>query len=82
MQHTDDIADTVVAILQTIAPEVETDELDPSAPVRDQVDLDSMDWLNFLIKVSKTFELDIPESEYPHLRTLDDVVQHLRLQSA
>lgn len=78
MQHTDDVADTVVAILQTIAPEVEEEDLDASAPLRDQVDLDSMDWLNFLIKVSKTFDIDIPESDYATLRTLNDVVARVR----
>ncbi len=43
-----DIRDTVVDVLRGIAPEVEPADLVPGQPLRDQVDLDSMDWLNVL----------------------------------
>jgi acyl carrier protein len=64
--------------LQRIAPEVETGSLDLKRALREQVDLDSMDWLNFLIALSQAFAVEIPESVYERLRTLDDLVQYLR----
>ena len=68
----------VISLLQEIAPEVEPEELVRDQPLRRQVDLDSMDWLNFLIGLHRAFGVDIPESDYSRLVTLDDVVGYLR----
>ncbi len=68
----------VISLLQEIAPEVEPEELVRDQPLRRQVDLDSMDWLNFLIGLHRAFGVDIPESDYGRLVTLDDVVGYLR----
>ena len=64
-------------MLTTIAPEVEPDDIRDDVLLRDQVDLDSMDWLNFLIGVHKRLHVDIPESAYASLRTLTDVVRYV-----
>ena len=45
--------------------------------LRDQVDLDSMDWLNFLVRLNKRFAVDIPESQYASLRTIDDLTGYI-----
>jgi acyl carrier protein len=45
--------------------------------LRDQVDLDSMDWLNFLVRLHKRFDVDIPESQYASLRTIDDLTNYI-----
>ena len=68
----------VIAVLQAIAPEVEAEDLVPDEPLRRQVDLDSMDWLNFLIGLHRAFQVDIPETDYARLVTLDDVADYLR----
>jgi acyl carrier protein len=68
----------IVKELQRVAPEVEIGSLDPHQALREQVDLDSMDWLNFLIALSQAFGFEIPESAYERMRTLDDLVQYLR----
>jgi acyl carrier protein len=73
---------TVLEQLRRIAPEVEVGSLDARQPLRDQVDLDSMDWLNFLIALSQTLEVDIPEQVYERLRTLDDLVEYLTAAAA
>jgi acyl carrier protein len=72
------IFDAVVLTLQSIAPEVERDQLLPAAPLREQVDLDSMDWLNFLIGLHQRLQVDIPESDYASLATLDQIVAYLQ----
>jgi acyl carrier protein len=72
---------TALAILRGIAPEVEPDEIAPSVPLRNQVDLDSMDWLNFLIGLHKTLGVNIPEADYAQLVTLDNVLDYLQARS-
>jgi acyl carrier protein len=69
-----DIRQEVLMVLTTIAPEVEAQDIRDDLLLRDQVDLDSMDWLNFLIGIHNRLHVDIPESDYASLRTLTDVV--------
>jgi acyl carrier protein len=76
MTH-DDIRGAVLTVLTTIAPEVEADDIADEVLLRDQVDLDSMDWLNFLVGIHKRFGIDIPEADYASLRTLADVVGYV-----
>jgi len=72
-----DIRTDVLAALHSIAPEVDADELRPDRPLRDQVDLDSMDWLNVIVGLHHRFDVDIPEADYARLVTLDDIVAYL-----
>jgi len=67
----------IVSLLQRIAPEIDQGNLDPKSALRDQVDLDSMDWLNFLVSLHERFGVEIPESSYEKLRTLDDIETYL-----
>lgn len=67
----------LIAELSAIAPEVDPAALDRAKALREQVDLDSMDWLNFLIALHGRFKVDIPESDYARLRTLDDLTAYL-----
>lgn len=69
---------TVVSTLKSIAPEVEETDLVRDRPLREQVDLDSMDWLNFLIGLHQKLKVDIPESDYRTLRTLNDLLAYLQ----
>lgn len=68
---------TVLATLQRIAPEIEAEALLPAKPLRDQVDLDSMDWLNFLQALHAALGVEIPERDYAKLVTLDDLVAYM-----
>ena len=65
-------------VLKSIAPEIEEDELRDDRPLRSQVDLDSMDWLNFLLGLHRALKVEIPEADYARLLTLADVVAYLR----
>ncbi|AKN17861.1 hypothetical protein MHAE_06924 [Mycobacterium haemophilum DSM 44634] len=77
MTATKDIRAEVLSVLTAIAPEVEADDIDDDVLLRDQVDLDSMDWLNFLLGIHKRLQVDIPERDYASLRTLADVVGYV-----
>ncbi|WP_296490729.1 acyl carrier protein [Rhodoferax sp.] len=70
-------ATTVMTLLRAIAPEIEPDALNFARPLRSQVDLDSMDWLNFLVSLSERFRLAIPEADYARLVTFNDVLDYL-----
>lgn len=75
--NTTDIRGEVLSVLTSIAPEVDAGDITDDELLRDQVDLDSMDWLNFLIGIHKRLNVDIPESDYASLRTLADVVRYV-----
>lgn len=72
-----DLQTVVLDTLKSIAPEIETGELVADKPLRDQVDLDSMDWLNFLIGLHEKLKVDIPEADYRKLVTLKNVLDYL-----
>lgn len=76
------IRTAVVAELKRIAPEVEEGELAPAKLLRDQVDLDSMDWLNFLVALHERLNVEIPEADYRRLATLDQIVEYLAARQA
>ena len=65
-------------VLRGIAPEVQAGDIEPMTPLRHQVDLDSMDWLNFLIGLHQRLGVNIPESDYAKLVTLDNVLDYLQ----
>lgn len=67
----DETRTTVLRILSEIAPEADTASLQPDVSFRDQLDLDSMDFLNFVISLHKAFHIEIPESDYPKYTTLN-----------
>jgi len=73
-----EIRSRVLGIIKSIAPELEEGELRADRPLRDQIDLDSMDWLNVLIAVNEKLHVDIPEADYGKLVTLDNLVAYLR----
>jgi acyl carrier protein len=63
--------------LGNIAPEMDLRNLDPRADLRESLDIDSMDFLNFVIAVHHRLGVDIPELDYPRLITLDGAVAYL-----
>jgi len=72
-----DVRAAVIGVLKSIAPELEEAELRPDRPLRDQIDLDSMDWLNVIVALHERLNVEIPESDYARLTTLDAVVAYI-----
>lgn len=70
----DEIRVVVLETLKSIAPEMDAGSLKPDQPLRHQVDLDSMDWLNVITGLREKLHVDIPESDYGRLTTLDAIV--------
>lgn len=73
-----EIRTRVLGVIKAVAPELEEGELRADRPLRDQIDLDSMDWLNVLVALHEKLRVDIPEADYGKLVTLDNLVGYLR----
>ena len=63
--------------LNNIAPEVDLATIDPAGDLRETLDIDSMDFLNFITAIHHHLGVDIPELDYPKLVTLDGAVAYL-----
>ena len=78
----DQIRAGVLASLAEIAPEVDAATLQPARALRRQVDLDSMDWQNVIVDWHRRFGVDIPEADYPKVRTLEGFLGYLHTKLA
>ena len=67
----------VLDALLTVAPEAQPAGIDPAAPLREQLDIDSMDFINFVVALDEAVGVEVPESEYGQLATLDACVDYL-----
>ena len=72
-----ELRETVLRVLGEIAPEADLARLKPQARLRDQLDIDSMDSLNFVIGLHKEFQVEIPERDYGRLATLAGCLEYL-----
>ena len=68
---------SVLQALCTIAPETDPAAVQPGAPLRDQLDIDSMDALRFVIELKRVLGVDIPERDYAQLVSLDSIAAYL-----
>lgn len=78
----DELKQAIVETLTAIAPEVDAASLAADRPFRNQVDLDSADWLNFLIALKQRIGVEVPDAEAPRLNTLDKLVDYCAAQCA
>jgi acyl carrier protein len=68
----------VLDIIQTIVPDEDFSELSDDEPLRDQIDLDSMDFLDIVMELRKLYGLQVPEEDYPKLATMAGCVEYLQ----
>jgi acyl carrier protein len=68
----------IFELLGNIAPEADFSTLAGDADLREELDLDSMDFLNFVIALHERTGIDVPETDYPRLFTLDGAISYLR----
>jgi acyl carrier protein len=72
-----DIRKVIEEELNNIAPEIDLAAIDPAADLRESLDIDSMDFLNFITAIHHRLGVDIPELDYPKLITLDGAVAYI-----
>jgi acyl carrier protein len=82
---TTNIRQIILNIIADIMPDAHADsstqsleQLKDDVPLREQLDLDSMDFLDIVLELRKKFHLDIPEADYPKLETLQSCIEYLR----
>ena len=72
-----DIVDIIKDIIHTIAPDEELIDLDPGVRLREQIDLDSMDFLDIVMELRKRYGIQVPEEDYMELATLQGCADYL-----
>lgn len=72
-----DIKEVILDILSNIAPDDDLSGIDDSKPFREQLELDSMDFLDIVMELRKRYRVQIPEEDYLHLASMDSTVAYL-----
>lgn len=72
-----EIRKAVVDALRTVAPESDPQSLADDARLRDELDLDSMDFLNFVVALDSALHVAVPEADYPKVQTMGAAVAYL-----
>ena len=73
-----EVQDQVLRMLIRIAPDIAPEEIEPAVNFRDQVELDSMDFLNLVTAIHEQLGVNIPEVDYPKLSSLNGCVKYIR----
>ncbi len=73
----EELRQTIVDIIADIMPDEDLSNIEDDKPLRDQVGLDSMDFLDIILELRKQHKIDVPESDYKELRTMDSTVEYL-----
>lgn len=68
----------VIDIITDIAPDEDLGNLKDDQPLRDQIDLDSMDFLDIVMELRKRHSIEVPEADYPELNTMAGCVNYLQ----
>ncbi len=74
----EDLADLVKRTLFDVAPDLEGEQIDPDLSFSDQFEIDSMDFLNFVIGLHKATGLEIPETDHKQLTNMNGCIAYLR----
>jgi len=74
----------IIDIIRGIAPDEDLNSIDAEKPLREQIDLDSMDFLDIVMELRVRYKIDVPESDYMALNTLKSTVDYLfpKMQNA
>ena len=71
------IGQAIVDIITDIVPDEDCSTLEPGEALRDQLDLDSMDFLDIVMELRKKYGVEVPEDDYPKLATLTSCIDYL-----
>ena len=74
----DEVRQVIISILKDIAPDEDLSCIKDDALLRDQIDLDSMDFLDIVMELRKRFNIEVPESDYQELASMASCIQYLQ----
>ena len=72
-----EVREKVLAIITDVALDEDSSSLDHAGSLRDQLDLDSMDFLDIVMELKKRHKIEVPQEEYGELATMDSCVTYL-----
>ena len=73
----EEIRQVILDILTRIVPDEDLSDLNDDVPFREQMELDSMDFLDIVMELRKQYRIQIPEEDYLHLNTMSGTVTYL-----
>lgn len=73
----EEVKQVVIDIIADIAPDEDVDNVDAGVSLREQLDLDSMDFLDIVMELRKRHKVEVPQEDYPKLATLNSCVEYL-----
>ena len=71
------VKEIVLKIISAVSPDADLSTLKSEGPLRDQLDLDSMDFLDIVMELRKRYKIEVPKDDYPQLASLDSCVSYL-----
>ena len=74
----DEVRQVIISILKDIAPDEDVSSIKDDVVLREQIDLDSMDFLDIVMELRKRFNIEVPESDYPELASMASCIQYLQ----
>jgi acyl carrier protein len=72
-----DVEKIVLDILKDITPESDFSSIDPDKNLNEQIEIDSMDFLDIVMEIRKRQGIEVPEQDYKHLTTLNSCIDYL-----
>ncbi len=75
--NAEEVKKIVLAIIADIAPDEDLSNVKPDVRLRDQLELDSMDFLDIVMELRKKYGIEVPEADYPKLASLDSCAEYL-----
>lgn len=73
----EEVIEIIREIIAEIAPDEDVSVLKADVPLRDQLDLDSMDFLDIVMELRKKYSIEVPEADYPKLESLRSCAEYL-----
>ena len=71
------VKDIILGIISVVAPDADLSNVKSDVKLRDQLEMDSMDFLDIVMELRKRYKLEVPKEDYPKLATLDGCVEYL-----
>ena len=73
----EEIGQAIIDIITDIVPDEDCSNLEPEVALRDQLELDSMDFLDIVMELRKLYKVEVPEADYGELATLNSCIAYL-----
>jgi len=73
----EEVKKAVTDIIEEILPEGDCSGIDPEKKLRDQLELDSMDFLDIVMELRKKYKIEVPEADYGKLASLNSCIEYL-----